>query len=317
MSLAADIVENLEGFSKALYSTWFFYRPARALFDCGEGVATTLGNRVFGVESVFLSHGHYDHIGGLPGFVLTRNAAMGDTQKPLAVHYPRGDAMVESLRRYVDRGFGHVRFCLDWRPFEPGERIPVRSGAGVKHIVPFPTRHVRHLPSHGYALVESRRRLRAEFRDLPGERVGELVREQGGDALMESYEQRLLVYSGDAVDIPAADVAGAEVLIHEATFLKAKHREEHIHSTAEEAVRLGIEAGVQTLVLSHLSGRYDTDDPVALILAVLRRLDPAFPVYLARHRSARDLALRRLYPAEVADVAGRPLPAGMTPVSQS
>ena len=63
MGLAQDILDNLTGYSKAMYSTWFYYKPARLLFDAGEGVASALGNFIFGIERIFISHGHHDHIG--------------------------------------------------------------------------------------------------------------------------------------------------------------------------------------------------------------------------------------------------------------
>ena len=51
-------------FSKAIYSTWIFSKPLRTLFDAGEGLVSALRNRAFAIERVFITHGHYDHIGG-------------------------------------------------------------------------------------------------------------------------------------------------------------------------------------------------------------------------------------------------------------
>ena len=50
MGCTEQLVENISGYSKAKYSTWLFYRPDRLLFDAGEGVSTSLGNFVYGVE---------------------------------------------------------------------------------------------------------------------------------------------------------------------------------------------------------------------------------------------------------------------------
>jgi len=53
----------LVGYSKSLYATWFYYKPARLLLDAGEGIVHVLGKRIFGIRKVFLSHGHEDHVG--------------------------------------------------------------------------------------------------------------------------------------------------------------------------------------------------------------------------------------------------------------
>ena len=67
----------LSGYSKALYSTWIWYRPDRLLVDCGEGAATALGNHGFAIERILLTHGHIDHVGGLAPLLWARAGGMG------------------------------------------------------------------------------------------------------------------------------------------------------------------------------------------------------------------------------------------------
>jgi ribonuclease BN (tRNA processing enzyme) len=57
--------------------------------------------------------------------------------------------------------------------------------------------------------------------------------------------------------IDPALVAGADVLVHDATFLEAGDRKWDIHATTAEAIGVGAAAGVACLVLHHLSIRYD------------------------------------------------------------
>jgi ribonuclease Z len=201
MALATDILDNLRGFSKAMYSTWVFYRPAHALFDAGEGVATSLGNFVYAVERVFLSHGHYDHIGGITGFVLARAGAMGEKTKPLDIYYPAGDGLIEMARDYVGRIARNLPFECRWHATEPETVIPVTAGKGTWNIRAFPTKHVRGMRTLGFSLEETRRRLKPELQGTPGPELAKLRRANGSDSITESYAQRLLTYSGDAMPI--------------------------------------------------------------------------------------------------------------------
>jgi ribonuclease BN (tRNA processing enzyme) len=57
--------------------------------------------------------------------------------------------------------------------------------------------------------------------------------------------------------IDPALVANADVLVHDATFLNEADRREPIHATTEEAIEVGKRANVKTLLLYHLSIRYE------------------------------------------------------------
>jgi ribonuclease Z len=73
---------------------------------------------------------------------------------------------------------------------------------------------------------------------------------------MEDYEKTILVYSGDSAPLGQTYVEGAHLLLHDATFLSEKDREEPGHASVEQVLSLGREAHVGGIVLIHISHRY-------------------------------------------------------------
>ena len=278
MSLRDDIISNIDGYSKAMYATWFYYKPARILLDAGEGVSPALGNGVFGIENVFLSHGHFDHVSGVPGLVLSRKSARGDKEKPMTIHYPQGDRLVGALREYVANfTAGHalgLSYDLTWRELEPGDRIPLGESRDRGYMEVFRTLHSRRHLTLGYKICETRTRLRAEHSHLTEREIAAIAREHGRDGLMEEYEKKLLVYGGDSMPLDPDEVRDAEVLMHDSSFLDEGDREEPTHATMEEALRVAIEANVGAVILFHVSSRY----PRPTVEKHLRKLIEKYPL---------------------------------------
>lgn len=247
-------------YSKALYSTWVYYSPDRILFDCGEGVSSTLENKVFAIKHVFLSHGHADHISGLMGLINVRNNAMGDQEKELRVYYPAGNFFVSELISYFSRTNRNLQYQLEWFPLQAGDRVPLTEGRHGRYIEAFPTIHTRGETSLGYNVAEIRRRLRPEYRDLSQEEIVALVREGKKEEISEEYVQYIFSYGGDSVPLNPNLVRHTEVLLHEATFLREEDRKEYKHATLEEALEVAKKAEVQKeLIAFHISSRYRGD----------------------------------------------------------
>jgi ribonuclease Z len=241
----------------------------RILFDCAEGTQRQLLRCDVGLlelREVFLTHFHADHYLGLPGMLKTYSLRGRDL--PLTIYGPRGlRALLTSLRRI----FGRLTYRVETIELEPGDRLE----RGGYRLEAFAVNHG--VPAVGYALVEHERpgRFDVETADALGvpdgpergvlQRGGALTLDEGrriepAQVLGPPREGRKLVLTGDTA--PAASVveaaAGADLLVHEATFLAEERERAHetLHSTAGEAALVAREAGVRMLALTHLSTRY-------------------------------------------------------------
>lgn len=292
-----DVASLLFGHSKALYSTWLFYKPDHLLVDCGEGAATTLGNGGFAIERILLTHGHIDHISGLPSLLWSRAAGMGDTEKPLQIYYPRDDLFVADMEAYLERTRARLPFDLQWIPLDAGDSFRLdRSGAqgenikekssqnqrGIRSIQTFATRHIRERLTIGYKIVETRRRLKPEYSGLSQDEIRDRVRSGGPEvarSLSEEYMATLVAFGGDGLALNPHDVRDCELLVHEATILDPAERKHQLHATLDEAVGVAAEVQPKALLLYHISGRYRTGDINRATQESARRYGTNFPIW--------------------------------------
>ncbi len=242
------------------------------LFDCGEGTQRQMMRygTGFGLRAIFITHLHADHFLGIIG--LVRTMALQGREEALAVYGPPGARSI--LENAVHLGVERIPFPVSFEETASGEPIPFQD----YDVVPFAVRHGT--SAVGYALREHPRLgrfdvERARALGIPEGRLfgmlhrGEPV-EVGGrlihpnEVVGEPRSGRLVVYTGDTRPTPETVevAAGADVLIHEATFLEeeAERAYETFHSTARGAALVARDAGVGQLLLTHISARY-SDDP--------------------------------------------------------
>ena len=245
----------------------------RLLVDCGEGTQRQLLKSDVGLvdlEEVFLTHFHADHVLGLPGMLKT--FALRGRELPLTVYGPRGlDALMGTLRLI----YGRLTFAVEVVELDEGD-VLARDGYELRVV------GVRHTgASIGYALVEGERPgrfdvARADELGVPSGPArgalqrGDAVQLEGGrtvsaaDVLGPPRPGRKLVLTGDTapVDSVVEAAAGADLLVHEATFCEDEldRARETEHSTAREAAEVARDAGVKLLALTHVSNRYSGGD---------------------------------------------------------
>jgi len=275
---SVDTASLLFGFSKGLYSSWLFYKPDNLLIDCGEGCSTALGNNGFGIERVLLTHGHIDHIAGLPVLLWARAAGMGDNNKPLEVFYPRGDLYIADMMQFLERTRARLSFDLTWTPLDAGDSFSLTNeGTHARRVETFRTQHIPGRLTLGYKILETRRRLRIEYSKLSDHELRDL--RLGGQEISEEYQAIVAAFGGDGLPLNVEDVRGAELLVHEATILEASERKHQLHSTIGEALEVAAQVQPKAFVLQHFSGRYRTSEIKGAAQKEIARLGIEFPVW--------------------------------------
>lgn len=244
----------MRGFSRGMFSNWLWHRPLQLLIDAGEGAQLALGANVFSPSVLAVTHGHSDHVLGIPGLVAARRFGKGAVDKPLTIVFPEGSRGVQAVRDLLGTAYHGVVFPLTWIAAQPGTSVPLGKGRQLEAI---PVRHTANEPALGYRVIETRRRLKPEFASLPQAEIEAAARRGTRDALVEDSRHIVFAHSGDAMPIDPALVMDADVLVHDATFLEEPDRREPIHATTEEALAVARAANVKTLILYHLSIRYD------------------------------------------------------------
>jgi ribonuclease Z len=241
----------------------------RLLFDCAEGTQRQLLVSSIGLielRELFLTHYHADHYLGLPGMLKT--FALRGREVPITIYGPPG---LRDLFGALRRIFGKLTYEYKLVELRPGDVL----ARDDYRLETFPVAHG--VSSIGYSLVEDDRpgRFDVETADALGVPAGpdrgtlqrgETITLADGrtvrpdDVLGPPRPGRKVSLTGDTAPSPLVveAVRGADVLVHEATFLEEERdrARETLHSTAVDAATVARDAEVGLLCLTHLSNRY-------------------------------------------------------------
>jgi ribonuclease Z len=250
----------------------------RILVDCGEGTQRQLlrsGSGFRRLDRILLTHGHLDHVLGIPGLFSTLGLRQGGDA--MTIHAGQGTLEVVIRMLAGLWGPGRAPIPVDFAPLAAGQVID----AGDFTVDCFPVRH-RDTDSFGFVFQSPARRHLLSDRlaalDVPdGPLRGELAAGRSvtvagrvidpEDVLGPPSGGRKLVVIGDAetTDGLSGHVAGANLLVIEATFLNrdADTARSYGHLTATEAASFAAASGVEQLVLVHMSGRYPDEEILA------------------------------------------------------
>lgn len=249
---------TLRGVSVGGIYTSIFCPELGAVFDVGIAPRSSAA-----ADFIFLSHGHVDHVGALSSQLGIR--ALVGKKKPPRVFLP--EEVEGPIRRALEAMTELQRYdlAIDSVAMKPGDVVPMRGDLQVRA---FQTHHV--VPSLGFTLLRTIKKLRKEFRGLPGNEIAE--RKRAGEDLFHTVERSELSYCTDTL-IQALDnnpeLYQSRVLILECTFLDERKPVKlaragchvHLDEIIERAERFENEA----LVLMHFSQLYRPAEVVEIL----------------------------------------------------
>lgn len=273
------------------------------LFDCGEATQHQILNtriKPGKISKVFISHLHGDHIYGLPGFLSSRSFQGGEG--PLTLFGPKG--IKQFIQVSLKTSETHLTYPLDIVEYEEGNIF-----SNDKFTV-YCQKLDHRIDSYGFRIVESDQigELLVDKLIAAGIKPGPIYKsiKENEETLLPSGEVvkrkdfvgpskkgRVVSIFGDTryKEEHIALAESANVLVHEATFSanEAHLAKKYFHTTTTQAGLLAKKAGVDHLILTHISSRYQNNDDMNSLLQEVKEVFPSTTIakdfyrYIVRH----------------------------------
>jgi|SRR5690625_5193637 len=250
------------------------------LFDCGEATQHQILHTSIKpgkINKIFITHMHGDHIFGLPGLLSSRSFQGGE--EALTVYGPKGiKEFVETALRLTRTNLTYpltVKEIQEGLLFE-NEKFAVYSKELDHKITSYGFRIVEK-NKQGKLLVEKLKALGIQ----PGPvyqqiKENEHITLDDGtiiyrkDVVGPAKRGKVITILGDTRPSPAFNkfVEDSDILVHESTFNDNNRglAHQYFHSTAVQAANFAKQTNCKSLVLTHISSRYQNEESTALLL---------------------------------------------------
>jgi len=217
------------------------------MFDAGPCVSGQMR-----YDTILVSHGHQDHLGGLPYLVSQRHMMSGGSPQ---VHLPQ--EALGPLERIFEawREIEGFSLPVHLHGHAPGDEVAIRKG--VARCV----RSVHRVPSLAWIVERHTQRLRPELAGVPGPELA--ARRKAGEDITIPHVTPLLAVTGDT-QIELFDrepqLRACTVLVHEVTGWDDRRGVEEVrrwgHTHVDEMIERAEQFEGEALVLVHRSPRH-------------------------------------------------------------
>ncbi|XP_052174577.1 tRNase Z TRZ1 [Diospyros lotus] len=244
----------IEGLSIAGHETCIILPTLNLAFDIGR-----CPQRAISQQFLFISHGHMDHIGGLPMYVATRGLYR---MAPPTIIVP--SAIKENVEKLfeVHRAMDQSELKHNLVGLNVGDEFYLRKDLKVRA---FKTYHV--IPSQGYIIYSVRQKLKQEYIGLSGSEIKNL--KSSGMEITYTITMPEIAFTGDTmsdfiIDDANIDVLRAKILIMESTYVNnietVENARDYGHTHLSEIVSYADKFQNTAILLIHFSARYQADE---------------------------------------------------------
>ncbi len=243
------------------------------MIDCGEGTQVQMRNmriKFSRLNHIFISHLHGDHCFGLPGLLSTLGM-LGRTGD-LVIHAPK--EIENYMRPVLDTFCKGMPYEVRFNHIDTYSHSLIMEDRSLS-VYSIPLKH--RIPTCGFLFAEKPKeahiiREMIDFYQVPVKWMKDI--KQGKDYITPEGEiipnsrltrpsvaPKRYAYCSDTAYSPSIIpiIEGVDLLYHEATFMESDkaRAKETFHSTARQAAKIALKAGVKRLVIGHYSARYE------------------------------------------------------------
>lgn len=239
---------TLKGVTRGGIQTCVMVPELGVMFDVGGVVP---GQQKF--DHILVSHGHQDHLGGLP-YLLSQRQLM--RQSLAKVHMPQ--AVLGPFTRIIEAWseIEDFEIKVELHGHAPGDVVALRRGLTARALA-----SVHRVSSLAWVIERTTQRLRTEYAQRPGPELATL-RAQGVEITVGHCEPLLCVTGDTQIELFDREplVRRSKVLVHEVTSWDDQRDTEHTrkwgHTHIEELLARAEAFEGEALVLVHRSARH-------------------------------------------------------------